>query len=98
MFFENCVEVASTEPERTDARSARMTRRTDPRARLSVDVKRRRFAQQRIERLRYFDRRRQHFLMKRHRRFDQPGGAGGRLRMSDLRLYRSQSTPGSFAL
>ena len=93
-FLEHAVEIAAAEAEGADARApADAGRSGQPRPLLGVDVERRLARGQRPRAAVDLDRRRQHLVMQRQRRLDQPGGARGRLGVADLRLDRAEGAP-----
>ena len=58
-----------------------------PGATLRVDVKRRRGRAERLQRLRYLNCGRQDLVVEGECRFDETGGAGGGLRVTELRFH-----------
>ena len=95
MLFQHAVKIGSTESERADAGTARVSCAGQPGTLARVDVERRAAGRSAFQRLIHFDRRRQHLLMQRHRRLDDAGDAGRSLGVADLRLHRAQSAPAS---
>ena len=87
------VEIRATESEGADRAAARMFTATNPGTCFRVDVQRPVGEPEQCVGLGDLERWRQHTVVERERDFDQSCGAGGRLRVPDLRLHRTERAP-----
>ena len=98
VLLEQQVEVRTTEAERAHARATQVIGAADPRSRLGVEVEGRVLDVELGVGPLDLDRRRQHLVVQRHHGLEEPGRAGGRLGVADLRLDRSERAPLRLAL
>ena len=98
VLLEHRVKIASTEPEGTHTRPARMAVCPKPRPGLGVEVERAVVDLEPWIGLADLDRRRQHLMVQGQCRLDQSRGAGCSLGVSDLRLDRSERAPRSIGV
>jgi len=90
-FFEHDMKVSPTKAKRADPRAAWVAvLRTDPWARLGIQIKRCLVDTQFGIGSSDVNRWRQHLVIQRQRRLDQAGGPGGRFGMANLRLHAAQ--------
>ena len=87
------MKIAAAEPKRTDGGTSRVAIWFQPWPGFCVDIKRRIVGQQRCGRLVDLDRGRQHAMLQRQDRLDDPRRTSSGLGMSDLGLDRADGTP-----